>query len=245
MQDLIKEASEIIKNSDHMVAFTGAGISVESGIPPFRGENGLWTKYDPEILDINYFKRQPEKAWLLIKQIFYDYFGKAKPNKAHYILAELEKKGILKAIITQNIDNLHFIAGSKNVIEFHGNSRKLICTSCGYSLNANESIFKDLPPKCPKCSGILKPDFVFFGEPIPVQAYQSSIYEAEIADVFLLIGTSGVVYPASLIPYLAKNNKAKIIEINPVPSDYTYKITEIFINQKASIAMEKLNNYIL
>lgn len=237
---MYSRAAKIIKNSKHLSAFTGAGISVESGIPPFRGENGLWSKYDPEILDINYFKHNPEKSWITIKKIFYDYFGKAKPNFAHTALAQLEKNGILKAIITQNIDNLHFIAGNRNVIEFHGNSRKLICTECGKTYSADESIFLNLPPKCSYCSGILKPDFVFFGEPIPEKAYEESIYEAEISDVFLLIGTSGVIYPASLIPYLAKKNGAKIIEINPEISEYTNKITDIFIKEKASIAMRKI-----
>ena len=113
-------AAEWIINSKYTVLFTGAGVSVESGIPPFRGENGLWSKYDPTFLLTNYFEKHPEKSWKLIHEIFYDFFGRAKPNLAHYIIAELEKKGLIEVIITQNIDDLHQKAGSKNVLEFHG-----------------------------------------------------------------------------------------------------------------------------
>lgn len=107
MTDKLNQAAELIKNSRRTTAFTGAGISVESGIPPFRGKDGLWSKIDPVFLDINYFHQYPEKSWRLIKEIFYDFFGQAKPNAAHFALAEMEKKGLLHSIITQNIDNLH------------------------------------------------------------------------------------------------------------------------------------------
>ncbi len=127
---MIEEAAKLIKNAKHVTAFTGAGISVESGIPPFRGENGLWSKFDPLFLDINYFRQNPLKSWKLIKEIFYDFFGKAEPNSAHTALAEMEKSGYLNSVITQNIDNLHQTAGSKNVFEFHGTSKNLICTNC-------------------------------------------------------------------------------------------------------------------
>jgi len=127
----IEKAAKIIKSAKHVTAFTGAGISVESGIPPFRGDGGIWGKYDPKILDLPYFLANPLDSWIVIKEIFYEFFGKAKPNNAHKMLAEMESLGWLKAIITQNIDNLHQEAGSKNVIEFHGNSKILVCTNCG------------------------------------------------------------------------------------------------------------------
>jgi len=118
------EAAKIIKSAKRCVAFTGAGISVESGIPPFRGENGLWNKYDPQIFDINYFYDHTEHSWQVLRDIFYDLFGKVKPNAAHYALAELEADNMLKAVITQNVDNLHYDAGSKVVHEFHGSFKK-------------------------------------------------------------------------------------------------------------------------
>lgn len=238
--NLINEAVEIIKQASRVIAFTGAGISVESGIPPFRGENGLWSKYDPTLLDINFFKSNPFESWKLIKEIFYDFFGKAKPNKAHIGLAELEKSGYLDAVITQNIDNLHQLAGSKEVYEFHGNSRELVCLNCGRIYLAKEINLEEIPPICPICGSVLKPNFVFFGEPIPEVARAASIRESTTADVFLLIGTTGEVMPASTIPYIAKENGARIIEINITYSKYTNKITDIFLHGKATEIVDSL-----
>lgn len=236
----INEAAKLIKHSSRTVAFTGAGISVESGIPPFRGKDGLWNKYDPVFLDSNYFHQYPEKSWQLIKEIFYDFFGQAKPNAAHFALAEMEKKGLLHSIITQNIDNLHQIAGSKQVYEFHGNSRNLICQKCSTYYPVKEIDLSNLPPKCLKCDSVLKPDFVFFGEPIPVVANTNSFKETEEAEVFILIGTTGEIMPASLLPYEAKKNGKKIIEINISPSNYTSNTTDIFLQGKATVIMQQL-----
>ena len=227
--NMVNNAVETIKHASRVTAFTGAGISVESGIPPFRGENGLWSKYDPVFLDINFFKSNPLRSWNLIKEIFYDFFGNAKPNQAHVGLAELEKAGNLNAIITQNIDNLHQLAGSREAYEFHGNSRELVCMHCHKKYPVKEIDLDELPPICPHCSNILRPNFVFFGEPIPEPAQSKSFRESEIADVFLVIGTTGEIMPASVIPYQAKENGAVIIEINIEPSNYTNKITDIFV----------------
>lgn len=238
---MIEEAAKILKNANHVTAFTGAGISVESGIPPFRGENGLWSKYDPIVLDIGYFYSKPKESWEVIKEIFYDFFGKAKPNAAHYALAELEKIGLLKSIITQNIDNLHQEAGSKEVYEFHGNSRNLVCTNCSKVYHATQVDLSTLPPKCEDCGTVLKPDFVFFGEPIPEPARSKSFGESERADVFILIGTTGEIMPASLIPHEAKNKGVKIIEVNTEQTNFTNSITDIFLRGKAT---EILSNII-
>jgi len=237
---LFKEAAELIKNSNRVTAFTGAGNSVESGIPPFRGENGLWNRYDPTFLDIAYFKNNPENSWKLIKEIFYDFFGKAKPNEAHLILAKMEKRGWLDSIITQNIDNLHQRAGSKKIYEFHGNSRNLICPNCSKIYPVKNVNLSNLPPRCQYCGTVLKPDFVFFGEEIPEPARSNSFMETEKADVFILIGTTGEIMPASTIPYEAKRNNKKIIEINIQPSAYTNTITDIFLKGKATEMMQKL-----
>ena len=237
---MIEKAAELIKKSKHVTAFTGAGISVESGIPPFRGENGLWSKFDPIFLDINYFQQNPFNSWKLIKEIFYDFFGKAEPNAAHFALAKMEKMGYVKAVITQNIDNLHQQAGSKEIYEFHGNSRDLICIKCGKKQPAQETDFSKLPPKCDKCSSILKPNFIFFGEPIPELARTNSFLEIEKADVFILIGTTGEIMPASIIPIEAKRNNVKIIEVNIQPSNYTNTITDVFLKGKATEILEKL-----
>ncbi len=239
MDEKIKQAAEAVAKAGYVSAFTGAGISVESGIPPFRGEGGLWSRYNPEILDINYFISNPLSAWKVIKEIFYDYFGKAEPNNAHRILADFEKRGIVKGIITQNIDNLHFEAGSRVVAEYHGTSRKLVCLSCGKEYDADPGLLKNLPPEC-SCGGLLKPDFVFFGEGIPRKALSLTSDIVSKTDLMILIGTTGEIYPASFIPYEAKERGAFIVEINPEESAYTGKITDIHIKMKAVEAMEKL-----
>ncbi|HIE25768.1 TPA: NAD-dependent protein deacylase, partial [Candidatus Poribacteria bacterium] len=215
----------LIKKSNYTIAFTGAGISVESGIPPFRGEHGLWNKYDPKVLDLQYFLQNPEECWTFIREIFYDFFADAKPNSAHKVLAKMEKGRLLKSIITQNIDNLHQEAGSKTVHEFHGNSKKLICLKCGKQYKAEEIDFNNIPPKCKNDGEILKPDFIFFGEGIPEQAYKNSFADAEKAEVCLIIGSTGEVMPASYVPQTAKQNGAVIIEINPEESGFTNQIT--------------------
>lgn len=235
-----QKAADLIKKSKHITVFTGAGVSVESGVPPFRGEKGLWNEYDPIILDLKNFYKHPEASWRTIKEIFYDYFGRAEPNEAHQVIARLEKDGYVKAVITQNIDNLHQEAGSKNVFEFHGNSRELVCTECGAKYPVTDKLLAEMPPKCKKCGEILKPDFVFFGEAIPERAEKLSFEEAEKADLFIIIGTTGEVQPASLIPVVANSKGASILEINIKKSNFTEDITDLFIKEKATSAMKKI-----
>jgi NAD-dependent deacetylase len=240
VESLITKTVNLIKASKHTSAFTGAGISVESGIPPFRGKEGLWSKYDPQVLDINYFFAQPKESWTVIKEIFYDFFGKAKANDAHIGLAKLEEAGFLQEVITQNIDNLHQEGGSKIVHEFHGNSNLLICTSCDFSDKAINLDLKKLPVLCPKCNHLLKPDFIFFGEGIPPAAYQASSLAANKSEVMIVIGTTGEVMPACQLPILAKESGATIIEINPEPSKFTHSITDVFLQGKASVIMNMI-----
>ncbi len=239
-EEQIHMAAELIKNSKHLIAFTGAGISVESNIPPFRGINGLWSKYDPQVLELGYFHHNPLESWKVIKEIFYDFIGKALPNAAHLGLARLEAMGLLKCVITQNIDNLHQVAGSTVVHEFHGNSQKLVCTGCARHFEADELDFENLPPLCADCNSLIKPDFIFFGEEIPMEAHNESIKAAEDADVALIIGSTGEVMPANQIPILAKQTGAKIIEVNPESSRYTDFITDIHLKGKAGPVMSEL-----
>jgi len=242
--DNLEEAVDLILNSKHTTGYTGAGVSVESGIPPFRGKDGLWNKYDPGILDLDYFYSNPLDSWQVIKEIFYEFFGSAKPNKAHYALAELEKLDLVKAVITQNIDNLHQEAGSKTVYEFHGNSRTLICQKCNKKYEVSEQLIETLPPRCEKCDTVLKPDFIFFGEMIPEYAYKKSIEETKKADVFLIIGSTGEVVPASMIPSMARENGVKIIEVNPNTSLFTYSVTDVFLQGNAIEVMLELTEAI-
>ena len=240
MEEKIKKLWEDLKSSRHAIALTGAGISAESGIPTFRGAQGLWSKYDPdEYAHISSFRRDPEKIWHMLRELIL-ILKDAKPNPAHVALAELEKRGILKCVITQNVDGLHQKAGSKNVIEFHGTNSRLICLNCpdvvvdAYSLDYKEF------PRCPKCGALLKPDVVFFGEPIPPDALSRSFEEARRCDLCLVIGTSAVVYPAAEIPFVAKRHGAKVVEINPEPTGLTNTITDYIILGKAGEVGAKL-----
>lgn len=240
VEKVLKQAAGLISGSRFTTAYTGAGISVESGIPPFRGDAGLWSKYDPKVLEISYFRENPAESWAVIKEIFYDFFGNSKPNKAHQVLARMEGAGKLGRTITQNIDNLHQEAGSRQVFEFHGNSRKLVCLTCSRSYKAGDISLDHPPPTCRECGGLLKPDFVFFGETIPQIPLTAAYEAASISDVFLIIGTTGEVMPANQFPFMAKNNGASIIEINLEPSHYTSAITDVFIQGKATEVMARL-----
>jgi len=222
LESMVEKAAALIVGSRYVVALVGAGISVESGIPPFRGPGGLWTRYgEPDMRDYERFLENP-KAWWLERlkpsehmAEFRDGIRSAKPNSAHYALAEMEKIGVLKSVVTQNVDNLHHVAGSRNVIEIHGNLYKLRCISCGRRTLREGFSFEELPPKCPVCGGIVKTDTVMFGEPIPPDVMQSSRAEAMRCDCMLLIGTSGVVNPAAGLPIIAKRRNAILIEVNP------------------------------
>ncbi len=237
----IAEAAAIIKKSKNMIALTGAGISVESGIPDFRSAGGLWDKYDPAIYaSIHSFRNMPEKVWEMIFELI-EMTERAKPNPAHTALAELEKMNLLKAVITQNIDNLHQEGGSKNVIEYHGNAKRLVCLNCGEQYSPDDyDIEKKQVPHCEMCGKILKPSVIFFGEMIPPDAlYQSQKY-AETADVVLVIGTSAIVYPAAGIPAVVKNHGGKVIEFNLEKTELTPSCTDIFIMGQAGKTLPEL-----
>ncbi len=234
----LARAARLLRAARHATAFTGAGISVESGIPPFRGPGGLWSRVDPGFIEIDNFLAEPLESWRKIREIFYDFLGAARPNAAHAGLAALEAAGKLKAVITQNIDNLHQEAGSRDVIEFHGNSRWLVCLECQRRVAALPERLRALPPRC-SCGGLLKPDFIFFGEGIPEKALQRSYQEASQADLFLIVGSSGEVQPACQVPVLARNRGARIIEINLHESNFT-PIADVFLKGSATQVVSEL-----
>lgn len=240
MNNLIKSAAQFIRQSSFTMVFTGAGISVESGIPPFRGEHGLWNKYDPQVLDLHYFLNNPEESWYFIREIFYDFFEGAQPNRGHRVLARMEKEGWLHSVVTQNIDNLHYEAGNRVVREFHGNSKRLKCMKCGKEFSAEEIDFQHIPPRCDVDGGILKPDFIFFGEGIPREAYEQSFADAEKCGVCIIVGSTGEVTPASFVPRTAKQHGATIIEINPDITLFTSSITDIHLIGRAGEVLGKL-----
>lgn len=233
MNNTFEQAVDLIKHAEYGVVFTGAGVSVESGIAPFTGAGGLWNQYDPKFIDINFFYADPKRSWEEMKKIFFTDMDEASPNKAHEVIARLEQKGFVKGVITQNIDGLHQRAGSKNVQEFHGTIHTLSCIKCGRHYNLKDVDILEVPPLC-ACVGVLKPDFVFYGEGIPALAYQKSLEMAQNADVMLIVGTAGQVMPACGLPYTAKEFGAKIIEVNPQASAFTHAITDYHFAQKAT-----------
>ena len=157
----LQQAAKLIKDSSYAVAFTGAGISVESGIAPFTGVGGLWNQYDPKFIEINFFLSDPTRSWQEMKKIFFTDMNEAQPNTAHTVLGKMEQQGLLKGVITQNIDGLHQRGGSKNVQEFHGTIHTLSCLHCGRKYRLEDINLEEIPPTC-LCGGVLKPDFVFW-----------------------------------------------------------------------------------
>ena len=240
---LIKDLQDLVASSKKLVAFTGAGISADSGISTFRGAGGLWSKYDPDIYaNINIFMQDSTYYWNFFRDERYPVIKKAKPNAAHYALVELEKQEKLYGVITQNIDGLHQIAGQSYVIELHGNTRKIKCLKCEKIYRWDEvynQLEKELPPRCNSCGGRLKPATILFGEPLPQIALDEAVIAAKKCDTFLVLGSSLVVYPAAQLPVIAKENNAKlaIINIDPIPLD---DIADVVIHDNASRVLSKI-----
>jgi len=234
----VERVAEMILESKKAVALTGAGISTESGIPDFRGPQGLWKQIDPSTGTIQFFRQFPDVFWQFIVDRL-ESMVRAKPNRAHYALAELEVMGKLSSIITQNVDGLHFKAGSRNVIELHGNMREAVCLSCGNVISMEEAMDMaksgHLPPRC-GCGGVLKPNVVLFNEPLPEEAYKRALLESRTCNLMLAVGTSLQVYPAAYLPVVAKQRGARlaIINMEPTPLD---DIADAVIQAKAGEAL--------
>jgi NAD-dependent deacetylase len=231
--DPVREAARLLAMRRNAVALTGAGISVESGIPSFRGAQGLWEKYDPmEYATLHAFMRSPGKVWEMLTEMI-SLCGAAAPNAAHAGLSSLESMGILRAVVTQNVDGLHQAGGSRRVIEYHGNLDELICVYCWKRFPTRERWVIGAVPLC-DCGQILKPNVVLFGEPIPWLAQEQAEEEARTCGVLLVIGTSAEVSPACDIPRIAKRAGAPIVEINPEPTRLTSSVTDLHLRGGAS-----------
>lgn len=254
MEDLIKRAAGELAGSRYAIALTGAGMSTESGIPDFRGPSGVWTK-NPErerraYRSYEMFLQDPKEYWKerLTTPSALRNLAASEPNKGHHAVSELETLGILKWVITQNVDALHEKAGSRNLLEYHGNSLKLRCISCSERFPRDQfDLLKmmeldQLPPKCPKCDGVIKSDGVAFGEPIPAYVAQRSMEEAQKCDLMFICGTSAVVYPFANLPRLARHRgKAVIIEVNAEPTPLTHEgISNYIIQGKTGEILPKI-----
>ena len=239
--EALTQAAKIISRGQ-VVALTGAGVSTESGIPDFRSKGGLWERYDPyDYAHIASFRQNPKRVWNMLAEL-QDTLADKHPNGAHTALARLEKAGILRGVITQNIDGLHQAAGSKRVVEFHGNGQTLSCLECRQSMPKSEA-GSQLPPRCGQCNAILKPDVVFFGEEIPPQAIWRSEELLDGAQTVLVCGTSAEVFPASQIPQLIKMRGGQIIECNLSPA-LDASITDIRLLGKAGQTLPALADFL-
>ncbi|MGD8700939.1 MAG: NAD-dependent deacylase [Desulfosarcina sp.] len=240
MPDLIDRAADVLASAKRVVALTGAGISVESGIPPFRGKGGLWEKFDPmEVAHIDAFLNDPETVWNRLIKDMKNVLDTARPNPGHTGLVDLERLGVLQTVITQNVDGLHQMAGSSDVIEFHGNFAWQRCLNCSQRIRTSEVDLSRMPPCC-GCGGILRPDCVFFGEMIPHEALARSQQAAITCEVMIVIGTSATVQPAASMPFIAKDSGATIIEINPEPTPLTSRISNLPLMGGAGSIMPRL-----
>ncbi|HEY49145.1 MAG TPA: NAD-dependent deacylase [Dehalococcoidia bacterium] len=245
MRELIDRAAIELINSRYAIVLTGAGMSTESGIPDFRGPKGIWTtnkEAEAKAYErYELFLRSPQAYWEEMlggegtHGAFYREVRKAEPNTGHYALAELEKLGIVKCVITQNIDGLHRKAGTSNVIEYHGSVHKLRCPSCGSRCGFEVLAPEKLPPYC-QCGGVMKYDVVHFKEPIPFDVIEQAEREALECDLMLICGTSAVVYPFASLPRAAKPSYASsttVIEINAEPTQLTHEgISDYLIQGK-------------
>ena len=239
MHQKIIQAKKLLTQANNITILTGAGISVESGIPDFRSPGGLWEKYDPfEYAHIDSFMKNPYKVWEMLKEMNHLLY-KAKPNFAHKALKILEDRGKKITIVTQNIDALHSMAGSSHVYEYHGVWNKLVCVKCGDSeLTENYNI--ETIPHCPTCNFPYKPAVIFFGEPIDPHISAVSSASSKNCDLFMVIGTSAQVYPAAYLPDIAHKNNKPIIEINLEETPLTNRLNTLHLKGKATEIMKKI-----
>jgi len=228
VQDAIRELAALLRERQPVVVLTGAGISTESGIPDFRSATGVWTQYDPmEYATIRAFRRDPVKVWEFYALRF-SVLTQAEPNAGHRALAELESRGLVEAIVTQNIDGLHQRAGSRKVLEVHGSIRTASCLECGEQVSLEEvvaSLRDRAAPPCPRCGAILKPDVVMFGELLPVEAIDRAFRLAAAAGLLLVVGSSLEVQPVAGLPDETLNGGGAVAIVNRGPTPYDRRAT--------------------
>ncbi|MGD8992613.1 MAG: NAD-dependent deacylase [Desulfobacterales bacterium] len=235
MDNLYTAIANLMVDLKSCVALTGAGISAESGIPTFRSKGGLWEQYDPMVYaSIETFREDPSKYWTIRGEFIRNY-DVYQPNKAHAALAELEKMGIVRHVITQNIDGLHKKAGSQSVSEIHGSLRETYCLQCGQEYLA-PGVPEGIPPHC-ACGGVLKPNTVLFGEQLPQGVLEKAYQESSNCKLMLVIGTSAVVQPAASLPAVAQQKGAKIIEVNIEPA---FPTADIVVKEKAGVGLSNI-----
>ncbi len=237
--DRIRDAADILRRSRHTVALTGAGISTPSGIPDFRSpRSGLWENVDVyEVASIEGFRRRPESYYQWLRPLA-RLIREARPNPAHFALANMENRGRLRAVITQNIDGLHQAAGSRDVLELHGSHRELVCMDCGHVALSAGYLDRFLEtgevPRC-DCGGVLKTGTVLFGESLPAEAMRRANEEARHCEAMIVAGTSLEVAPACDLPAVAAAHDAALIIVNRQPTDMDHRASAVFHDDVAAI----------
>jgi NAD-dependent deacetylase len=224
----VEQARKWLQSASSVVVLTGAGISAESGVATFRGPGGLWKQFRPEELATpEAFERDPLLVWQ-----WYEFrrtaLEFAEPNPGHRALAELERRTASFTLVTQNVDGLHELAGSRNVIHLHGDIWTLRCTECGLERRDKRVPLPELPPRCVRCRGLLRPGVVWFGEALPPKAWERAEEATRAADVFLVVGTSAVVYPAAGLVPLAQSCGARVIECNMEETPFSSALDRSF-----------------
>lgn len=246
-RDNLKAAAELWQEAEYPIALTGAGISVPSGIPDFHSPGGVWSRFDPmEVASIQSLRYKPDKVWAFLLDMM-AMLDKSKPNAAHKALARLEDAGRLMAVITQNIDGLHLEAGSKRVVEFHGNSRRYYCMNCRKEYpfgRAMELAPEELPWRCEQCDSVVRPDIVFYGEHIPPGVLAQSMGLADEADLAVIVGTSGIVAPANTLPVHIKNKGGKVLLVNLSDTGYG-DLPDVTLTAPCEEALPELASLIL
>jgi len=237
MDNKINSIVEILRNSESVMVLTGAGISAESGISTFRGSEGLWEKFKVEdIATPSAFYKDSDLVWRWYSDRRKGML-EAKPNLGHIAIAKIESFFDDFLLVTQNIDNLHRRAGSKNLLEIHGNIFREFCINCSFVRASNECY--DSTPKCPKCGAKLRPDVVWFGEQLPKKELELSFDFASRADTIIVIGTSAIVYPVAELPYVVKSSSGEVIEVNLTETPLT-QIADVSILEKAGIVLPEI-----
>jgi len=238
----LARAAELVAGARRAVAFTGAGVSAESGIRTFRGQNGLWRQYDPyKVASIEGFRRDPSMYWRVASE-GWRMFRQAEPNPGHRALVRLEADGHIAGVVTQNTDGLHRDAGTRTLVELHGNGRTVRCLDCGAlepRADVQARLDRELPPRCLRCGGShVKPDVVFFGEALPSEAMVEAFRLARECDLMLVVGSSLQVYPAADVPEVAAERGVPVLIVNDEPTPLDVAATVVLHGRSGEVLPE-------
>ncbi|MGA1872758.1 MAG: Sir2 family NAD-dependent protein deacetylase [Thermoplasmatota archaeon] len=234
-----RKAAEVLAPRLPAMVVTGAGISVESNIPPFRGPNGLWERYDPyEYGHIDTFIKDPYRTWKMLREII-DGSINAEPNEAHLAISRMEERGWVRPVVTQNVDGLHALAGTRDLLEVHGNARSIYCPGCGRKEAIDRTSWPRFRIDC-TCGSVKRPDIVFFGEQLPEKEIQMAFQKAYEGVDLIVVGTSGLIHPVAMIPGVAKSQGGRIVEVNTERGEGSMVNADVLVRSVATVGLRAL-----